>query len=137
MELQQTIPKHSTVFTKMVQRTERYGKMDNADGYGSRTGECGDTVEMFLSVDCGRLRRVTFQINGCGHTMACANTVSWLMEGRSLSEAWDITPKNVSDFLETLPSDHFHCAELAVGAFYKALTEYARRQQGVKSGSLA
>jgi nitrogen fixation NifU-like protein len=27
----------------------------------------------------------------------------------------------VADFLKTLPADHFHCAELAVGALYLAL----------------
>jgi nitrogen fixation NifU-like protein len=36
----------------------------------------------------------------------------------------------VADYLQTLPADHFHCAELAVGAFYKALADY--QQNGNK-----
>jgi nitrogen fixation NifU-like protein len=51
------------------------------------------------------------------------------MEGRTLTDGWRLTPENVSDYLESLPPDHFHCAELAVGAFYKALTDYNRRQK--------
>jgi nitrogen fixation NifU-like protein len=51
------------------------------------------------------------------------------MEGRTLTDGWQLTPENVSDYLETLSADHFHCAELAVGAFYKALTDYNRRQR--------
>ncbi|MCP4673404.1 MAG: iron-sulfur cluster assembly scaffold protein, partial [Desulfobacula sp.] len=37
--------------------------------------------------------------------------------------AWKISPEKVNKFLETLPEDHFHCAELAVGALYLALAD--------------
>ncbi len=43
--------------------------------------------------------------------------------GKTIEAAWEITPEEVIRFLETLPEDHFHCAELAVGAFYLALTD--------------
>jgi len=120
---------HSKNFQDMVSRIERYGELEKPDGYGKRVGDCGDTVEMFLSVQAGQLKMVTFRVEGCANTVACGNTVSYLMEGRTLSDGWKITPENVSDFLQTLSADHFHCAELAVGAFYKALTDYNRRQK--------
>ncbi len=129
MPLQQEIPLHSKHFQEMLRRSERYGELENPDGYGKRTGDCGDTIEMFIAVNAGRIAMVTFRIDGCGNTMAAANTVSWLMEGRSLAEAWELIPENVADYLETLPEDHFHCAELAVGAFYNALTDYNKRQK--------
>ena len=42
----------------------------------------------------------------------------WVAE---VQAAWEVTPEAVAAYLETLPTDHFHCAELAVGALYKAL----------------
>jgi nitrogen fixation NifU-like protein len=120
---------HSENFQNMVSRVERYGELDKPDGYGKRTGDCGDTIEMYLSVQAGQIRMVTFRVEGCANTVACGNTVSFLMEGRTLTDGWRLTPENVSDYLESLPPDHFHCAELAVGAFYKALTDYNRRQK--------
>ncbi len=120
---------HSIRFQEMVSRAERYGELDKPDGYGKRTGDCGDTIEMYLSVQAGQVRMVTFRVEGCANTVACGNTVSMLIEGRTLTDAWHLTPENVSEYLETLPPDHFHCAELAVGAFYKALTNYNRRQK--------
>jgi len=120
---------HSKNFQDMVSRVERYGELDKPDGYGKRVGDCGDTVEMFLSIQAGQIKMVTFRVEGCANTVACGNTVSYLMEGRTLTDGWKLTPENVSDFLQTLSADHFHCAELAVGAFYKALTDYNRRQQ--------
>lgn len=120
---------HSKNFQHMVSRVERYGELEKPDGYGKRTGDCGDTIEIYLSVQAAQIRMVTFKVEGCANTVACGNTVSMLMEGRTLADAWRLTPENVSDYLETLPPDHFHCAELAVGAFYKALTDYNKRQQ--------
>ncbi len=120
---------HSPNFQAMVSRIERYGELEKPDGYGKRTGDCGDTIEMYLSIQASQIKMVTFRVDGCANTVACGNTVSMLMEGRTLSDGWQLTPENVSDYLETLPADHFHCAELAVGAFYKALTDYNRRQK--------
>ncbi len=120
---------HSPNFQKMVSRVERYGELEKPDGYGKRIGDCGDTIEIYLAVQAGQLRMITFRVEGCANTVACGNTVSLLMEGRTLTDAWRLTPENVSDYLETLSADHFHCAELAVGAFYKALTDYNQRQK--------
>ena len=113
----------------MATRVERYGILEKPDGYGKRTGDCGDTIEMYLSIRGGQIKMITFQVQGCTNTVACGNTVSYLMEGRSLAEAWQLTPENVADYLETLPPDHFHCAELAVGAFYNALTNINKREK--------
>ena len=120
---------HSEKYQQMASRIERYGQLESPDGYGQRTGECGDTIDMYLSIGGGRIQMVTFTVIGCTNTVACGNTVSYLMEGRTLNEAWNLTPENVASYLETLPPDHFHCAELAVGAFYRALTDYSRRQK--------
>ena len=103
--------------------------LEKPDGYGKRTGDCGDTIEMYISVRGGQIQMITFTVDGCANTVACGNAVSMLMEGRSLSDAWQLTPENVADYLETLPADHFHCAELAVGAFYNALAELNKRQR--------
>jgi nitrogen fixation NifU-like protein len=50
--------------------------------------------------------------------------VAHLSEGRELKAAWEIIPEDVIDFLETLPPGNTHCAELAVGTFYLALSNY-------------
>ncbi len=122
-----TLVKHSRNYKDMVTRTGRYGMLDKPDGYGKRTGDCNDTIEIFLSIRANRIEMVTFIVDGCANTIACGNTVSMLVEGRSITDAWQLSPENVINYLETLPEDHHHCAELAVGAFYKALTNYNRR----------
>ncbi len=119
---------HSENFRKMVSRADRYGILEQPDGYGKRTGDCGDTIEIYFYVLGNRIQMLTFQVDGCSNTVACGNAVSFLIEGRTVSDSWQLTPEDVIEYLETLPPDHYHCAELAVGAFYKALTNYTRRQ---------
>lgn len=115
---------HSLHYLEMAFRHDRRERLQNPDGYGKRTGECGDTVEMFLCLKSGRIQSVSFDSNGCINTNACANTVSHLAEDKTIEEAWEIAPDNVIEFLETLPEENYHCAELAVGALYVALTNY-------------
>ncbi len=111
-------------FLEMAFRSDRRETMAHPDGYGKRTGVCGDTVEMYLSIHEGRIRSVSFQTDGCLSTNACANTVAELEEGKTVRKAWEIRPEDVVKYLETLPPENRHCAELAVGAFYLALANY-------------
>ncbi len=120
---------HSLHYLEMAFSAERRGVVSNPDGHGKRTGECGDTIEMFIQVSDDRIQTVNFNINGCINTNACANTVAVLAEGRCIDEAWEITPEKVIDYLETLPPENAHCAELAVGAFYLALSDFLKRSK--------
>jgi len=86
---------------------------------------------MFLSVADGRIREVIFDTDGCLNTNACANTVSLMAEGKTIDQAWSLTVDDIMNFLETLPSDGIHCAELAIGSFYLALSDYQKKMTAV------
>ena len=88
-----------------------------------------DATEIFLKTRGENIETVSFHTTGCMNTTACANTVALLVEGKTIGEAWEIAPEAVADYLETLPEDHFHCAELAVGALYMALSNYNELQR--------
>ncbi len=114
---------HSMKFLEMAFRSDRQEKLQHADGHGRKTGDCGDTVEFFLMLKADRIRTISYALNGCINTNACANAVIELVEGRAMDEAWELNPEDVADYLESLPQDHFHCAELAIGALYLALAD--------------
>jgi nitrogen fixation NifU-like protein len=120
---------HSLRYLEMAFRNDRRAIIAHPDGYGKRTGNCADTVEIYLTVRDGRIRTVAYQTDGCMNTNACANTVAELIEGRDIETAWELTPEDVIAFLETLPVENFHCAELAVGALYRALRNYQDNQR--------
>ena len=120
---------HSIKFLEAALRTDRQLVMPNADGHGCKTGDCGDTVEFFLTLKKDRIDSISYEINGCINTNACANAVIDLLKGQSLDKAWSLNPEDVSDYLESLPPDHFHCAELAVGALYLTLADAREKQK--------
>ncbi len=115
---------HSMRYLEMAFRTDKREIIKNPDGYGSRTGVCGDTIEIFLTVQNDCIQSVSYYTEGCMNTNACGNTVALLAEGKPLDQAWEIKPETITDYLETLPPHETHCAELAIGAFYLALSDY-------------
>ncbi|MGD9077871.1 MAG: iron-sulfur cluster assembly scaffold protein [Desulfobacterales bacterium] len=120
---------HSLRYLEMAFRNDRRQIITNPDGYGKRTGDCADTVEIFLTVRDGRIQSVSYETNGCMNTNACANTVAELVEGKDIASAWEVIPDDVINYLETLPSQNTHCAELAVGALYRALINFQDNQR--------
>lgn len=119
--------RHSLAFLEMAYEAGYRERIENPDGYGERTGECGDRVMFFILVNQGELAHISFDVQGCLNTTACCNTVIRLAKGLPLEKAWEITPDDVAAYLKTLPQDHYHCAELALGGFYRALRDYERR----------
>lgn len=116
--------KYSPRYLEMATQMDKRRIIKDPNGYGKRTGECGDTVEIFLIVQKNRIHSVSFITDGCINTHACANCVAFLSEGKSIAKAWEITPEKVINFLETLPEVNTHCAELAVGTLYLALVNF-------------
>ena len=120
---------HSERYLEMALSTEKRGICDQPDGYGKNTGECGDTVITYLVVRDGIIRHATFDTNGCINTNACANTVSFMVEGKKVEQAWKVKPEDIIAYLETLPKENYHCAELAVGSLYLALSNYQKTKR--------
>ncbi|MGD9365747.1 MAG: iron-sulfur cluster assembly scaffold protein [Desulfobacteraceae bacterium] len=120
---------HSMKFLESAFRSDRREKLTHADGYGKKTGDCGDTVEFFLMISGDRIASISYDLNGCLNTNACANAIIDLVEGKSLAEAWELDPEDVANYLESLPEDHFHCAELATGALYLALADAREKEK--------
>jgi len=118
---------HSDTFLTMAYQWERRQRLQNPDGFGRKTGDCGDTVSIYLRVREGTIQEVRFELDGCLNTNACANCLASLVEGKELEQGWAVTPDDLISCLETLPEDHYHCAELAVGTFYLALADYHER----------
>ncbi|MBU3916836.1 iron-sulfur cluster assembly scaffold protein [bacterium] len=119
--------KHSIQYLKMAFNNDYRERLASPDGYGKNISDCGDTIEIYIMGDKDRLDAVAFDTEGCINTDACANSVVQMVKGKSVAEAWEITPEKIVGYLETLPEESTHCAELAVGALRLALTDLQRK----------
>lgn len=98
--------------------------IENPDGYAEVKGECGDTVTFFLTINDGIISAINYDIDGCINSNACTNALIALSEGKTIKEVLKITPFDIEKFLETLPKNEFHCAEMVVDAMSEAVKDY-------------
>ena len=112
---------HSVNFLEMALKEDKREKILHPDGYGQCSRECGDSLEIFLTARDDRIKSAAFYTDGCIYTVACANTIVQMVEGKTAREAWAVSARHIVDFLETLPKGERHCAELAVRALRLAL----------------
>ncbi|HHT63189.1 MAG: iron-sulfur cluster assembly scaffold protein [Bacillota bacterium] len=134
-------------FMKMVEQimTEKYGvtvmdhiqnprnlkMIKDANGYASNTGQCGDTIEIWLRIKDYIIEEIAFKSNGCEITRATASMATELVKGKNLADALKITPVQLIDALGGLPEDHIHCAYLAMRAIHEAINNYQKNNQNV------
>ena len=106
------------------------GVMPNPEGYGRVTGTCGDTMEIFLRFENGRVKEATFQTDGCGSSTVCGSFAAELAHGRSPDKITEITGEMILGILGGMPKEDRHCAFLAAETLQEALDYYMRKQRG-------
>ena len=116
---------YSERFKNEFLKPQNIGKIEDADCHVSVAGVCGDTIEMFLSIENGRISDIRFMTDGCGATITCASYVTRLAKGKSVEEALQIEPADVEGYFQGLPEETRHCAKLAVMTLKAALEEYS------------
>lgn len=100
------------------------GSIDIASGYASVTGPCGDTMEIWLSVDNKIIEEATFMTDGCVTTIAAGSMVTEMAKGRPVEEAMRIGQQDILKALNGLPMESEHCALLAANTLKEAIMDY-------------
>jgi nitrogen fixation protein NifU and related proteins len=106
------------------QNPRNWGQMENPDGICRVTGPCGETMQIALKVEGGRLRDVRFITDGCATSIASGSMATELAQGRTIEEAHDITPEMIFDGVGGLPEESEHCAILAASVLRAAIDNY-------------
>lgn len=100
------------------------GRMENPDGYGRIKGSCGDTMEVFLRFENDRVKKASFQTDGCGTSTICGSFAAELAIGKEPDGLTDITGETIINILGTIPEEDRHCAFLAAETLQDALNDY-------------
>ena len=100
------------------------GNMEDADGYASITGPCGDTMDIWLKVKDNTIVESAFMTDGCGTTIAAGSMITELAKGKSITQAMKISQQDVLNALGGLPEESQHCALLAANTLKDAVNDY-------------
>ncbi|HKL24659.1 MAG TPA: iron-sulfur cluster assembly scaffold protein [Desulfuromonadales bacterium] len=91
---------------------------------------CGDALLVFLKIDNDRVQDVKYKIFGCGAAIATSSIASEMAMGKTLDEVLAITDQDITDALQGLPVEKWHCSNLAASAFHAAIKEYRKKTAG-------
>jgi nitrogen fixation NifU-like protein len=104
------------------------GALPDADGHGRVTGTCGDTLEVFLRLDTGRVAASSFLTDGCGPSVVCGSFAAELSLGQAVEDLVDFGGETILARIGGLPEDDRHCAFLAAAAVRAAVDDVMGRQ---------
>lgn len=99
------------------------GRMESPTGYGRITGNCGDTMEIFLLLEGNVVSDASFLTDGCGCSSVCASVACELAIGKESKGIEDVTGEMILQILGGLPEDNVHCAFLAAETLQVALDD--------------
>jgi len=102
------------------------GEMEDADAVGTAgSADCGDMLRMWLKFTekDGRkvIDRASFQSFGCQTAIAVASMATELLKGKSVEDARNLSPDELTGDLGPLPPMKIHCGQLVEGALQNAL----------------
>jgi nitrogen fixation NifU-like protein len=112
---------HSLEFLEMAMKRDYQESVQAPDGYGKNVRDCGDAVEFYLMTKKEHLTSISYDIQGCLFSHACANTIIKLALDATIEQARRIRAEDIVDYLKTLPEKEGHCATHALAAFNHAL----------------
>jgi nitrogen fixation NifU-like protein len=127
------MPVYSDKVMEHFMHPRNVGEIENPDGVGEVGNPiCGDMMTFYIKVKDNRLADVKYKTFGCGAAIAVSSMVSEMAVGKTLEEALKITPRTVTDELEGLPQNKFHCSNLGAQALHKAIQNYRGKKKGGK-----
>lgn len=101
-----------------------FGPLRGANANARVTGPCGDTMEVWLLVDDGRVSYATFTTDGCASSLLCGSAAAAMVNGLPLAEAAQLTQDEVLAVAGDIAEEERHCALLAENTIRAALDDY-------------
>ncbi len=115
---------HEVEFSAMASDHALYPRphrsLENWSGHARIKGPCGDTMEFWVDVEAGRVRRASFATDGCGSARACGAVAARLSENRTVDDALALAQADILEALGGLPAETEHCALLAANTLHAA-----------------
>lgn len=109
------------------------GRMEDPDGWARITGECGDSMEIYLKFKDNRVAQASYFTDGCASSMVSGSFAAELTLDKSPEDLTDITADHVLKAIGKLPKDDLHCTTLAARTIQAALDNYMGNQVGKNS----
>ncbi len=105
------------------------GPLDKADAHARLTGNCGDTMEIFLKFENDRVSAAAYLTDGCGSSTVCGSFAAEMSHGKNPDQLMEITGEAILEQIGRFPQEDRHCAFLAAETLQEALNRYMLARQ--------
>lgn len=105
------------------------GRMDNPNAHARIKGTCGDTMEIFLKFEQGRVKDASFSTDGCASSTVCGSLAAEMAIGKDPEQLSKITGDTILKILGRFPKEDEHCAFLAAETLQEALNNYMTQKR--------
>lgn len=102
----------------------RMERMGDPSCFARITGQCGETMEIYLRVDGEQITDATFFTEGCQFSVLCGAVAALMARGKTIDEAVQIGGDTILGFLKDIPMEESHCAHLAAEALQVAIHDW-------------
>jgi nitrogen fixation NifU-like protein len=103
--------------------------MDDPDGWAKITGNCGDTMEIGIKVEHGKVVETHCSTDGCTMSRQCIESAARLAGDKNIKEIRSLNMTHIAEEVGRIPDSHLHCAQLAEITLQRALDDYISNQQ--------
>ena len=113
----------------------RVGELAEANAvHTAENPACGDTLQLQLRIEGGRISDARFRALGCTAAIATSSFLADWVVGKSMEEAQALTNEALAAAMGGLPRGRVHCSVLAEEALAGCLKDYASRPRDPSSG---
>lgn len=121
---------YSKKVMEQFQKTEDYGRIENADGVGKvGNARCGDVMWIYLKIDNGIITDAKYETFGCVAAIATSSMAMKMIKGKRVEEALEVSNKAVTEALDGLPPEKMHCSVLAEEGIKAAIEDYLSKRR--------
>ena len=108
-------------------------RLDDADVSleGGNPG-CGDILHLYLEFDGEKLKRISYEGQGCTISQASADILAEMVTGKTLTELETLTHEELTEILgQEIVQNRTRCAMLSLDTLKLALRKYREQQARV------
>ena len=129
--IEEEIKRYNKYIVELLLNPKNWGKPKSSEisVWHAYEGSCGDTMQFFLKIENGIIKKANFITDGCGATVAAGSQTTMMIEGKSLQFVENLQPNDIEEAIGGLPDDHKHCAELAATTLRRAIEKYKYQGQ--------
>lgn len=115
---------YNEIVTEHCTNPKNVGEIVGADGY-ALVGDpsCGDSMELWIKVDSGKISDIKFKSTGCAGALATSSMTTVLAKGKTLDEAKEITDDQVVAALRGVSRKGEKCTLSGITALREAIRD--------------